>query len=552
MNQVYFERAVKKMQFLLFFTVFAVSSVWGQCPTNYITYANKQYLQLGSQAAVNNFASTYANCTTINTNLIIGHFSIGASSNITDLTPLSNITHITGEVIIRQNPSLVNANLNSLQEIGGDLTLFGGSNINLTTLSLNSLTSIGGKISISNTLNLSTLGLNSLQTIGGSVTILQTGITSISLGNVTSLNASLDIRSNSQLNSISGLQNLASVNGSVTMHYNDALVSLSGLQNLTSINGTLSIRNNAALTSLAGLHNLTSGITNLRIQDNPNLEMCTLSNLCAYLSNNSTTHPRTISGNKSGSNCVSANAVIAHCSVSCSIPTALTVNDVTGNTATLSWTSSGSSFDIEWGAYGFTLGSGTAINLIGQNSHTISSLSQNTQYQFYVRQNCGYHQSNWAGPFGFKTCQSGNIVLVTQEQINNFSQQCTTINGNLIIGETASHLVNSNITDLSPLNWITHVTGDFVITRTVNLNQVTLNNLQQVGGKFQIVGTSASSLNSVSFNGLTSIGGHFQLQDPALISVSGMNNLTSIGGNFYFSDLINPTLPAFTSLASIG
>src|SRR5690606_39427800 len=60
-------------------------------------------------------------------------------------------------------------------------------------------------------------------------------------------------------------------------------------------------------------------------------------------------------------------------------------------------------FDIEWGTQGFTQGSGTTVTDIQANSYALTTLSGDTQYEFYVRQDCIFNQSNWVGPFSFMT-----------------------------------------------------------------------------------------------------------------------------------------------------
>ncbi len=88
---------------------------------------------------------------------------------------------------------------------------------------------------------------------------------------------------------------------------------------------------------------------------------------------------------------------------SCPAPTGGTAADLTTATAKLSWVSSGTLFDIEYGPRGFTQGTGTVASGVA-NQHTISGLSANTVYQFFVRRDCGAgDKSTWGGPFSFRT-----------------------------------------------------------------------------------------------------------------------------------------------------
>ena len=71
------------------------------------------------QAEVNELRTILADIDTLDGNLIIGTPSVRSQNNITDLTPLSNITHITGNLRIQQNRQIVNLNgLTHLQSIG--------------------------------------------------------------------------------------------------------------------------------------------------------------------------------------------------------------------------------------------------------------------------------------------------------------------------------------------------------------------------------------------------------------------------------------------------
>ncbi|RKS26054.1 putative secreted protein (Por secretion system target) [Flavobacterium endophyticum] len=95
---------------------------------------------------------------------------------------------------------------------------------------------------------------------------------------------------------------------------------------------------------------------------------------------------------------------------SCLPPAALAAS-ATSTTAQLSWTSNGTSFDVEYGPRGFTQGTGTMATALTQPQHGISGLTSNTAYQFYVRRNCGAGDlSAWAGPFSFTTACGAQTV----------------------------------------------------------------------------------------------------------------------------------------------
>lgn len=83
----------------------------------------------------------------------------------------------------------------------------------------------------------------------------------------------------------------------------------------------------------------------------------------------------------------------------CPEPTALSVTASTTTTVTLSWTTGGATnWQIEYGAPGFTSGSGTIVNA-ATNPFTVAGLSGSSTYDFYVRDSCGVAStSNWVGP----------------------------------------------------------------------------------------------------------------------------------------------------------
>ena len=83
---------------------------------------------------------------------------------------------------------------------------------------------------------------------------------------------------------------------------------------------------------------------------------------------------------------------------SCVRPSGLQVNGVTNTTITLSWTENGTanSWEIEYGAPGFTLGSGTTVQATS-NPMTVTALSPATNYEFYVRSVCSAtDMSSWS------------------------------------------------------------------------------------------------------------------------------------------------------------
>lgn len=96
----------------------------------------------------------------------------------------------------------------------------------------------------------------------------------------------------------------------------------------------------------------------------------------------------------------------------CLSPMALDAANITSSSADLSWTSGGSgesSWEVEYGIDGFTQGAGTTITP-ATNPVSTTGLMSNTDYDYYVRANCGAGDySEWAGPFSFTTLCAAEI-----------------------------------------------------------------------------------------------------------------------------------------------
>ena len=74
---------------------------------------------------------------------------------------------------------------------------------------------------------------------------------------------------------------------------------------------------------------------------------------------------------------------------------------------TLNWAASASapaSYDVEYGAVGFVQGTGTTVST-STNSVSITGLTPSTNYDFYVRSNCGTSQSSWTTVNSFTTAK---------------------------------------------------------------------------------------------------------------------------------------------------
>ncbi len=101
----------------------------------------------------------------------------------------------------------------------------------------------------------------------------------------------------------------------------------------------------------------------------------------------------------------------------CLQPTDLSASNITATQADLSWTEGGTetAWNIEYGDAGFTQGQGTTVSLT-TNSYTLTGLSPNTSYDYYVQADCGNGDtSSWAGPFSFTTLCDVQSLPYTQD-----------------------------------------------------------------------------------------------------------------------------------------
>ncbi|MBO0357063.1 fibronectin type III domain-containing protein [Hymenobacter sp. BT186] len=93
----------------------------------------------------------------------------------------------------------------------------------------------------------------------------------------------------------------------------------------------------------------------------------------------------------------------------CPVPVGPAATTLTATSATLSWsvtsTTPSGTYTIEYGAPGFTVGAGVRVQGITGTSATITGLTADTQYCFYVRQECNAASgvSAFTGPTCFRT-----------------------------------------------------------------------------------------------------------------------------------------------------
>ena len=251
---------------------------------------NAQSYTLSTQAEVNSFVAN-CSCTEVPGDLVI------SGTDITDLTPLANLTSIGGQLRIQRNTALTSLNgLEGISSIGEYLFIF--LNHGLINLSgLNNLTSAGGLGIGSEDALTSLQGLESLMTIDEflEITFCDNLASLEALENLNNVGDYLYIAHTESLTSLKGIENAqienyinlyrnhalldltnisnTSLTGRLIIDDNNALTDLTGLENITAA-GSLEIYDNDGLTSLEGLENFASITDDLIIRDNPLLDDC--------------------------------------------------------------------------------------------------------------------------------------------------------------------------------------------------------------------------------------------------------------------------------------
>ncbi len=536
-----------------------------QCPPAGITLTN--------QAAVNTFAVDYPTCTTINGSLQIG--IEGVPSDITDLTPLSNLTTIMEDLRIFDNDLLTS--LNGLQNLTQTGTLHLKNNDALASIAAlsglteapfsfpailidnnDALTTLNGLQGRTNTVRLYVWGNAVLGSLTGlenltqayqvtinfnaaltSLSALQncavtellavvgnTSLTSLNgLNSVTTLNGpfpvgdALLINQNPALTSLNGLNNLTQARG-VQIQDNAALTSLTGLDNLTQIfgliNGNLTIRFNNALTSLDGLGSLNSIEKELIIEENPALTnimgLSALTNVNSiYLFNND------------------ALTSLAGLNGLTTIPAGirLITNDGLTSLSGLNNLNFAATFE--------SFGS-TALN----NLSALANLTRVNNMTFEFNDVL----TSFAG--------LSNLDSVGQLRIAN-NPALTSLNGLGGLSVCTNLLVLNNATLPSLSGFVAPPTMiQLSITDNPLLANLTgLGSLQTVSNTFDI--GSNPSLNSLSaLSGLTSVGNFFNIyNNGALTSLAGLSSLTNATNQLYiFGNAALTSLNGLSALTS--
>ncbi|MAN04827.1 MAG: hypothetical protein CMI35_17235 [Owenweeksia sp.] len=166
-----------------------------------------------------------------------------------------------------------------------------------------------------------------------------------------------------------------------------------------------------------------------------------------------------------------------YAAASCLPSTLLTAANITATSAELSWTpGSGTDFNIEYGPVGFTPGTGAGIVKanVGNPPYTLTGLSEQTDYDFYVQDICGgTGTSPWSAVQTFKTrclntlngtytidlsqaTGTGNFASFAEaaDELNNCGISGP-VTFNIQAGNYTDHLHLFEVEGISPVNTIT-------------------------------------------------------------------------------------------------
>ena len=507
-----------------------------------------------SQAQVDALRTTLAGVTRIDGRVRIG-FNTGDASNITDLSPFENITEITGILNIEVNPLLTNLmGLNQLQSIRGSFGVI--NNAGLTSLGdLSALTMIGNNFEVDNNDNLTSLG---------------------NFPALTTISNHFVVRDNNLLTSLGDLSALTMIGNNFVVDSNDKLISLGDLNALESIGDRFRVSGNDKLISLGSFSMLTSIGTDIRIEDNDLLQGCCV--LTEFLSGAAYAVSGSVTINNNAEGCNTPGQVNCDAFLRIAqggeVSAAATATESTLDIfSTLRWQLSKPDTGAEWitsiadgstsGVTSIT-GANDAFITITTTANT-SNRDRSTVLTLRAINTAGTALTDPPPVSIFFTQRNdktyiGNVTVRNQNEVEAlrmlFTAEITRIEGNLTIGPESGM---SDITDLSPLVAITEITGDVLIHRNADLQNLTgLNQLQSIGGSFEVGGRTGTrgnpSLTSLGdFSVLQSIDGSFEVFSNGLTSMGDFRALTTIDGDFLVLSNNNLlSLGDFSALQSIG
>jgi len=152
-------------------------------------------------------------------------------------------------------------------------------------------------------------------------------------------------------------------------------------------------------------------------------------------------------------------------------------------------------------------------------------------------------------------CPEGNVTLRNQADVDTYATiypNCTKIQGQLKIGGYFAG-GNSDITDVSPLQSVTTITGNLLIVFNEALTNINgLNQIALVGGNVHVFDNMMLT-NLQGLGGLVEIEGNFKVEgNPGLKNLQGLEELVSVGGDMSIArNTALTTLKSLDKLTSV-
>ena len=132
----------------------------------------------------------------------------------------------------------------------------------------------------------------------------------------------------------------------------------------------------------------------------------------------------------------------------CLMPTALTVDDITTTTATVSWTANSSEMTWEYQVVESEVVPTETGTVTTENPLVLTDLTDNTDYDVYVRANCGSDETSEWGMVSFTTLQPTIVdIAIATPDLSNLVAALQAADGDLV-----SVLSEGEFTVLAPTN----------------------------------------------------------------------------------------------------
>ena len=166
----------------------------------------------------------------------------------------------------------------------------------------------------------------------------------------------------------------------------------------------------------------------------------------------------------------------------CPGPNNVSVTNLTGNSATVSWTSGAPTHIVEYGLTGFIQGTGMKI-VSASSPATLTGLVGSTSYDFYIKDSCGAANISVAGPFQFTTPQSiFSLPYYEGFELSTGDFSSTGTNNSWEYGTPAGNVISS--ASQGAKAWVTNLDGDYNSNESSSLYTGYFDN---TGGSYDLV-----------------------------------------------------------------